>query len=187
MYKLCKTEQSAQRQRQLEQELLQVMKTKRFEEISVCDLCDHIGIPRKSFYRYFSNKDGALYALLDHTLLEFYDESEAAKDKRSGTAVGDLDRFFLFWYERRDLLDALQRSSLSGILVERATVLAQKEQLMPGYIRKWTENIQTMAMSFAVCGLLSMVMQWHNHGYQVSPQEMARVATVMLTQPLLPM
>lgn len=185
MYKLCKTEQSAQRQRLLEQELLQVMKTKRFEEISVSDLCDHIGIPRKSFYRYFSSKDGALFALLDHTLLEFYKESEDA-GRRTGTAIGDLDRFFRFWYARKDLLDALQRSSLSGILVERATVLAQKEQLMPGYIRQWTVNVQAMAMSFAVCGLLSMVFQWHAHGYQVSPEEMARVATIMLTQPLLP-
>lgn len=184
MYKLCKTEQSAQRQRQLEKELLQVMKTKQFDEISISDLCDHIGIPRKSFYRYFSSKEGALFALLDHTLLEFYDESDAA-GKRTGTAIGDLDRFFQFWYARRDLLDALQRSSLSGILVERATALAQKEQLMPSYIRRWTVNLQAMAMSFAVCGLLAMVFQWHANGYQVSPEEMARVATTILTQPLL--
>ena len=41
------------------------------EEISVSDLCDRLNIPRKSFYRYFSSKDGALFALLDHTLMEF--------------------------------------------------------------------------------------------------------------------
>ena len=185
MYKLCKTEQSAQRQRLLERELLQVMKAKRFEEISVSDLCDHIGIPRKSFYRYFSSKDGALFALLDHTLLEFYEEENGTMGKRSGTAIGDLDRFFLFWYERRDLLEALLRSGLSGLLVERATALAEKEQLMPGYIRKWTANVQTMALSFAVCGLISMVFQWHIGGYQLTPAEMAQIATAMLTKPLL--
>ena len=63
MYKLCRTEQSAQRQRQLEQGLLLAMKTKRYEEITISDLCDQMGIPRKSFYRYFSSKDGALHAL----------------------------------------------------------------------------------------------------------------------------
>ena len=73
MYKFCKTEQSVQRQRELEQGLLTMMEHQRFEEISVSDLCDRLNIPRKSFYRYFSSKDGALFALLDHTLMEFYD------------------------------------------------------------------------------------------------------------------
>ena len=71
MYKQCQTEKSAARQRQLEQGLLQVMLKRQYEEISVSDLCDHMNIPRKSFYRYFSSKDGALYALLDHTMLEY--------------------------------------------------------------------------------------------------------------------
>ena len=73
MYKLCKTEQSAQRQRELEQGLLKMMLQCRYEDISVSDLCDQLEIPRKSFYRYFSSKDGALYALLDHTMMEFFD------------------------------------------------------------------------------------------------------------------
>ena len=71
MYKLCKTEQSAARQRQLEQGLLQVMSTSRYEDINVSGLCQKMGIPRKSFYRYFSSKDGALHALIDHTLMEY--------------------------------------------------------------------------------------------------------------------
>ena len=53
MYKLCKTEQSAQRQRSLEEGLLPAMKTKRYEEITISDLCSQMEIPRKSFYRYF--------------------------------------------------------------------------------------------------------------------------------------
>ena len=54
MYKLCKTGQSAQRQKELERGLLKMMKHRRFEEISVSDLCDQMQLPRKSFYRYFS-------------------------------------------------------------------------------------------------------------------------------------
>ena len=51
MYKLCKTEQSAQRQRELEYGLLDAMLVKNYEDISISDLCDHLQIPRKSFYR----------------------------------------------------------------------------------------------------------------------------------------
>ena len=70
MYKLCKTEYSVRRQRQIEEALLETMETSRYEDISVSDLCARLGIPRKSFYRYFSSKDGALFALIDHRLLK---------------------------------------------------------------------------------------------------------------------
>ena len=183
MYKLCKTEQSIQRQRQLEQGLLQLMLVKRYEEISISDLCDRMQIPRKSFYRYFSSKDGALFALLDHTMLDFYEGG--FRTPNSGTALGDLDHFFVFWYEHRELLDALKRSGLSGILVERATMLAQRERLMPDRIQSWSPSKQGLALSFALCGLMSMILHWHNQGYPVSPSEMTRIASAMLTRPLI--
>jgi len=183
MYKICKTEQSAARQRQLEQGLLQAMRTQRYEEISISELCDKMGIPRKSFYRYFASKDGALFALVDHTLMEFIQSGSGSVQK--GSAIGDLERYFVFWYERRDLLDALERSRLSGMLVERATAHAMQERMMPGYLLQKSESIQSLALTFAVCGLLSMVIQWHHQGYRESPETMAQLATMMLTKPLL--
>ncbi|MBQ6839171.1 MAG: TetR/AcrR family transcriptional regulator [Oscillospiraceae bacterium] len=185
MYKQCKTEQSAQRQRQLELGLMQMMLTKRYEEISVSDLCDEMNVPRKSFYRYFSSKDGCLFALLDHTMMEFFDSGLGALGLTPGTAIGDLDRYFVFWKEHRLLLDALQRNSLSGILVERAMSLAQRERLMPGYIRNWAQDLQQLALSFAVSGLLSMVVQWHKQNFSTPASEMTRIAVAMLTKPLI--
>lgn len=186
MYKLCKTEQSAARQRQLEQGLLQAMYTQQYEDISISDLCDRLGVPRKSFYRYFSNKDGALFALLDHTLMEFIQSPSNPIANKTG-AIHDLERFFVFWHERRRLLTALQRSRLSGLLLERATYYAQHERLMPSYLLYVDENIQQRAMTFAVCGLLSMVLAWHTDHYRETPEEMAKIATEMLTQPLVPL
>ena len=185
MYKLCKTEQSARRQRQLEQGLLEMMKHHRFEEISVSDLCDRMQLPRKSFYRYFSSKDGALFALLDHTLLEFY-ETGSLEGLRGGTPVGDLERLFAFWKSHRDLIDAMQRSNLAGMLVERSVELAKREQLMPGYVKSWEDTLQDVAMNFAVCGLLSMVLQWHKEDYRIPVEKMAQAAVTMLSRPLIP-
>ena len=185
MYKFCKTEQSVQRQRELEQGLLAMMEHKRFEEISVSDLCDRLEIPRKSFYRYFSSKDGALMALLDHTLLEFYDTG-SLEGLRGGTPVSDLERLFRFWKQHKLLLDAVLRSNLGGMLVERAVSLAKQEQLMPGYVQAWEDTLQDVAMSFAVCGLLSMVLQWHKEGYRIPTEKMAQAAVTMLSRPLIP-
>ena len=185
MYKFCKTEQSIQRQRELEQGLLAMMEHHRFEEISVSDLCDRLNIPRKSFYRYFSSKDGALFALLDHTLMEFYDTG-SIEGLRGGTPTNDLERFFLFWRNHRSLMDAVLRSNLGGMLVERAVSLAKQEELMPGYVRDWEDAMKDVAMSFVVCGLMSMVMQWHREGYRIPTEQMARAAVTMLSRPLIP-
>lgn len=185
MYKLCRTEQSFARQRQLELGLLDAMKHRRFDEISVSDLCEYLGIPRKSFYRYFSSKDGALFALLDHTLMEFYDGTPM-EGMRGNTPLIDLERFFSFWYAHKDLLDALQRSSLSGMLVERATALVRDEQLMATYMSNWDQFLQNIAISFAVCGLMSMVFQWYVEGFRIAPHDMAKAATTLLTRPLVP-
>lgn len=179
MYKLCKTEQSSTRQRELELGLLEMMKQQRYEDITISDFCVRLQIPRKAFYRYFSGKDGALFALLDHTMLEFL-------TKGIFRSYQDLERFFEFWYAQKSLLDVLARSGLSGILVERATALALKERMFPRAFLPLGENKQTIALSFAVCGMMSMVIQWHHTGFLQTPQEMACLSKMLLTNPLMP-
>ena len=184
MYKICQTEQSTRRQRELEKGLLQLMLRKKYEDISVSDLCEHMQIPRKSFYRYFSSKDGALYSLIDHTLADFF-QMPLPDKKTRGNAVGDLDLFFAFWHNNKELLDALLRSSLSGILVERANTFALKEGHVPKKLKDAPAQMQGIALSFAVCGLMSMTLNWHRQGFPISPDEMTRLAINMLTTPLL--
>ena len=184
MYKICQTEQSIRRQRELEQGLLRLMLRRNYEDLTVKDLCDEMALPRKSFYRYFSSKEGVLYALIDHTLADFF-MMPTVGNKSRGTAIGDLDLYFVFWHERRELLDALHRSGLSGILVERATNFALQEGHMPRQFKKMRLDIQTLAMAFSVTGLMAMILQWHRDGFQTSPDEMTKLATEILTSPLL--
>ena len=183
MYKQCRTEQSSARQQTLEKGLLELMKQLRYEDISVSNLCGHMGIPRKAFYRYFSGKDGCLFALLDHTMLSFFFQLPSGDPF---CALQELERFFTFWYCQKDLLDVLAKSNLSGLLVERATVLASQERMFPREFLPLGAEAQTIAISFAVCGIMSMMIQWHRTGFLQSPQEMTRLSRLLLTKPLLP-
>lgn len=186
MYKLCKSEQSAARQRQLEKGLLEAMQLSRYENINISDLCQHMGIPRKSFYRYFSGKDGALHALIDHTLMEYEGFSSiAGRGKR--TLRGDLEHYFRFWRDHKTLLDALDRSGISGVLIERAITHAVSESVFPGrFLPGETRAMQQHVVMFAVCGLMTMMLQWHHGGYRESLGDMAAVAERLLTRPLFP-
>lgn len=187
MYKLCKTEQSAARQRELEMGLLKAMENSRYEDISVSDLCDQLQIPRKSFYRYFASKDGALHALLDHTLMEFEDYAMSYQSGHNRTVHLDLESFFQFWYQHKVLLDALARSGIVGMLIERAIAYALTDDILPRrFLPEDSLDMQKQITMFGVCGLMSMVLTWHHSGFEKSAEEMARTAARMLSQPLFP-
>lgn len=186
MYKLCRTEQSAARQRELEKALLEAMNAARYEDITVSDFCQRAGIPRKSFYRYFSSKDGALHALIDHTLME-YEGFGSLRPDGPRTVASDLKRFFAFWMQHKNLLDALQRSGLSGVLIERSISYALSETVTPSrFMKDASLNMRRYVVMFSVCGLMTMMIQWHHDGFDVDISEMATIAARLLNQPLFP-
>lgn len=182
MYKLCVSEQSAQRQRELEAGLLSLMQTRRYEDISVSDLCDHLQIPRKSFYRYFSGKDGALHALLDHTLMEY---PQTIMPDTPAEIQHNVEEYFRFWKGQKPLLDALYRSDLTTLLLHRAILLTVVNGSIA--IRRTPEDDTTThehMVIFTLSGLLSLVIQWHQNGFRESIPRMAASASRLLTKPL---
>lgn len=185
MYKVCISEQASNRQRMIEQELLALMETKRYEEITVSELCDRVGVPRKSFYRYFSSKDGALHALMDHTLLDFRHHVETTHENKVKNADLVLESFFQYWIERRRVLDAFQRSGISGTFVERAVHSTLEEQPFRNYLRSLDDTVdKRQAVLFVVAGLMSMVIRWHHEGFAESAKDMAVAAAQILTRPI---
>ena len=186
MYKLCKSEQSAQRQRQLEEGLLRVMNVTSFEDITISDLCQQLGIPRKSFYRYFSSKDGALHALIDHTLME-YEQFNAARPADSRSLNRDLETYFLFWLEKKPFLDALAKNGINGMLFERSLRYVSTETVLPSRLLDGeAQRMRQHVISFTICGLMTMMLQWYADGYKETPAEMAAIAARLITMPLFP-
>lgn len=186
MYKLCKTEQSARRQQEIEEGLLSMMHHQRYEDISVSDLCQKMGLPRKSFYRYFGSKDDALFGLLDHRLMGYETQYTGSSAPLIAGITLDLSWFFTFWLSQKDLLDALERSGLSGILVQRAIHNSQRAEIFDFAPASFSKTDVEMTTAFIVCGLMSTVLQWHHDGYRKHPREMAETAYRMLSRPLVP-
>lgn len=182
MYKRCITEQSAKRQRVLERGLLELMAVRRYEDITIIELCNWLNIPRKAFYRYFSSKEGALYALIDHTLMDFSVDFLAHDPMAT---YSTLEHFFSFWATQGNLLDALERNEMSGLLVQRAILLATDEEIFPSNLfLDHSRATREQVALFVVSGMMAMVAQWHRTRFVHSPQKMADIAAHLLTQPL---
>lgn len=176
MYKICKTEKSLQRQRELEEGFLSYMETVLFFEIEIADLCRFLNIPRKTFYRYFGSREDALYALVDHRLhdLEHYvcrGQLLSAIPPREQAI-----RYFTFWKEQKRFLDILGRNYLLNTLLARA-VLPENipEGLLDSSILE-KDSSDSYLFNFCSTGTLAMMLQWHNSGYQKEIHEMADIA-----------
>lgn len=186
MYKLCKTEQSAIRQRELELALAEMMNQQRYEEITVSEFCSHAGIPRKAFYRYFSSKDGALYALIDHTMLQYVGFRTPSALKDADNVIRELESFYQFWKDRQAFLDALKFSGLIGVMLERAINSIDQMVVLKKPRPGDTEFAQRHITRFAISGIMIMMVNWHNEGFRESPREMAELTARLVMKPLFP-
>lgn len=171
MYKICHTEESSQRQRQLEAGLLEAMGKSPYGKISLTDLCKQLNVPRKSFYRYFPSKDDCLLSLIDHTLS---DCNDIALGGWTGTEVLDEKlqvRFFRFWLDHATFLDAIEANGFRYLLLDRTTAIVDrmKENRTPDSFAG--DQVEY----FVAHGLMTTVLRWHHHGFPSSPEEMAAV------------
>ena len=164
-----------------------MMQTVRYDDIMVSDLCERLQIPRKSFYRYFTGKDGALHALIDHTMMDYeFFSREWQKGKKRNLQM-ELETFFEFWYSKRSFLDALQFSGLSGVMIERVVEYSVDDSILPvRFLPGDDPQSRRHVMMFAVCGLLSMVLRWHHGEFSETAEQMAKLAKRLLDQPLFP-
>lgn len=181
MYKFCKTEESAERQRKFESALLLMMQEKSYGEISVTELCQKVGIARKNFYRYFENKEDVLCAMLDHTILDFsrFDAPESVTFTHSPK---EIVQFLSYWELQKPLLDALRNNGMSTRLIER--VLFHAWQQDTGFLKLLGDNADPNTVLFAVSGIITLIITWHHLGFRQSKGELASDIYRLMTQPI---
>lgn len=179
MPKICVTEQSARRQRWIENGLLELMLAKPIDQISVAELCRSLELSRRSFYRYFRDLADVLDSLMDHTFQDM-----AVSDRP--LTLEQFEKNYEFWFSHQKLLDALSRSGLIEKLYEYT--LRYTDTLSIGKYMVPEESgadLSREASVFVVSGFISLVIAWHADGFQKSAAEMARIAWRLLFTPIL--
>jgi AcrR family transcriptional regulator len=179
MYRHCTTEDSARRQRQLEQCFLNLLQQTPYDQISISQICDCAALSRKSFYRYFSSKEGCLCALLDHTIMDgasFYLPAESAKHQSKII----FERFFEYWQQMAPLLDVLRRDNLEIRLVERMMFyVTEEENQFRSYLGAHSGD-SFEYMTYMISGIMGLVISWHHSGYPKSAHQMADILERLL-------
>lgn len=180
MYKLCKTEESTSRQKLLEEGLLQAMKSQPIENISVSNLCKKLGVPRNTFYRYFSDKESALLSLIDHTLIESNRNSFFKWKGSSKVELSDLETFFTYWNAKREFIDVIAKNNLFWMLINRCNLLLDQRNRGAHFTGDLTAFAKEQAAYIFTYIIMTILFRWSYYGFPGTPQEMAHAAYEML-------
>lgn len=179
MARICTNEKTAERQRWIEGGLLELMQKCKFEDITATDLCRHLELPRRSFYRYFDNMEDVLDCLMNHTFQDM-----AIAD--AGFTVAELEKYYEFWFRHKALLNALAYSGMHSKIAEYAMRYTDAESLknyLP--VHDLGMDLSREMNLFVISGLSSLMISWHADGFQKTPHQMASIAHRMLSEPLL--
>ena len=187
MYKLCKTEQSAKRQREIEMALLNLMSKKSYSEISITELCKNLGMPRKTFYRYFESKEDTLYALIEHTMNEYqYFFTDSGRDGKR-TLSSEIGNYYKFWICHKPLLDALYKNNMLEKIMEVSINFPVNDMVnIKKFLPDDTDWAREKIFRFAICGLCFQMIDWYRDGFKVSIEDMSKLSCRMLSRALFP-
>lgn len=169
MYRRCTLEKAVQMQKKYEECLVGLMKEKPYEEITINDICQRMGTSRKSFYHFFKNKQGCLFALIDRLFFEFMDYQIPEGVELKGYPPR-LIRQMLYQLETKEIMELLIRNNLYVLLDERLVQLIRENARISGAS---PNTFEEDSIVFYLCGVMGIRYNWHITGYQRSMYEVA--------------
>jgi len=153
-----------ERQKLFQVTLLTMMKKAKYDDITVTALCKEMDIPRKTFYRYFDSLEDVLILIIDEALTEAFLHLEVTTD-----LVG----FFAYWKKRKSLMDVLEKSGISHLLMDHIYRRLQSGRLKDG------PSDKELKYSGYIAALMTMLITWHHAGMKRTPEEMSTLVKEM--------
>lgn len=159
-------------QNQFAAALIDLLREKSYEQITVTDLCRQAGHARQTFYKYFADKE----ALLEYLANSLYLMYLAHRDYR------EREGFFAFWYEMREVAQIL----IDRELMDRVARLSDETL---SYLRPYLRGTgleqdpegADMLLEFINAGEVRLLKCWHRQGWKKTPSQMADVLESILT------
>ena len=178
------SEASFRRRKAIEDDLMALMEEIPFDQITVMDIAQRQGIARKTFYRYFPNKQACLEGLLDRTIYEC-SIRVMQETEENGTERAQYVGWLSFWKDRQDLLNMILRNRLDDLLVKRMAAYTVQEdsyvlRRLASATMDWDEDI----LLFYLSGQIAVLMKWGAEGFSRPMSEMVDKLHRLIHEPL---
>lgn len=161
--------------------LFAVMEVDEYVLITVTQIAQEAAIGRKTFYRYFKNKEEVLERAVERLFLEY-----AAFEERYSAANYEtlVYHHFTFWQKHLAQLKVLYKNDLMFYIFKQYQKRIPK--LNNGYVRqeKLSPSTAEYAHAFTSGVFWSILYTWIENGAQETPQELAAICSTFLSSPV---
>lgn len=146
--------------------LLSLMERKRFQQITVTEICEEAAIGRKTFYRNFELKEDVIDFQLDELCAEFEQEMIGKSPEEQ--------LFFYFSFSQRHI-----RFFQAMYLNELFPTLQRKfSKYLPATMPIWSKNPvdQEYFSRFVIAGIQAIMQVWVERGFQENIEKVVELA-----------
>lgn len=180
-----KTERAAAQQRRIEDSLVELMGRRSYQSITVREICECAGLPRRTFYYYFEGKEDVLSALLERLLTECELETMFLPDIPRTEVERSFAALFAFWRDRaRRELEALVSNGMEQELVNRCNKWMDTQEQWRQVIEQCDHQRRQVSSMLGITCVFYTLVLWCRHGFKESPEQLAAHVTAILTKPL---
>lgn len=141
--------------------LLEMMKKRPFNSITITALTQRAGVGRVSFYRNFESKEDVLRKYLKNIMDEWFKPYEGLDGLDSS------EKMFEYFYENKDLYVLLYRQGLAHISLQSIMDACGPKPEQP--------NALAYVTSFIAHGIYGWIEEWFKRGAQETPKEMVKL------------
>ena len=156
--------------------MLEILKEKEFDSISITEICNKAEVARKTFYRNFNNKEDVIKTSIDLKLSEFTSTGILTE----GVNPLELSECYIqFWYDRKDFLKLLLERNLFSILNYKYDIYMQDlRRLMKGDEEE-TPEIEYF-LKFISGGFWNVLQTWVRKDFKETPKELAKLTAIYM-------
>ncbi|MGN0425609.1 MAG: TetR/AcrR family transcriptional regulator [Acetatifactor sp.] len=172
MYHISKDKRAIQSSELIYKGLLECIKKKPFDQITVSDLQKVSGVARTTFYRAFDNISDVLYWKCDTCF------HEALGNYRPKSFQGELDlarHYFDYWINHSDILELLMQINRQDIIyschMKNADILQRRFGSLPGMNMKYGNYFIAIRTGFTI----SILTVWLKGEKKESADELVQI------------
>ena len=145
--------------------LIQLMRDKPFDKISIQEIADKSGVGRATWFRNYNGKNEALTFKLIISWNRWSDEHNISV--RNRFTLHNAKDFFQFNYEMRNIIQVIYSANMQSAVYD-----AFYQVMMPQFGANAKECYQARFYSFGLFGLLD---EWVKRGFNETPEEMVDI------------
>ena len=156
--------------------LLDMLKSRRFDEITIKDICSKADLSRQTFYQIFDSKE----EVIEYHFKELFSAFRAGCADFDGITLKDLTRaFFSFFEEYADFIRVLTQNNMSYVLEQ------QFEHYLPEIdlfrCINETEEFPDYTVSYIAGALCQILMHWYEKNMDLSVEQIAAITEQIIT------